>query len=85
MDRVIQQAVAQVLGPLFEAGFSDRGHRSRPGRSAHKAVAVMESGWKEGRRHALQCDLKSFFDTAYDAARRERAPKRKSGAGTRWV
>jgi hypothetical protein len=28
-----------------------------------KAVAVMEESWKEGRRHAVECDLKSFFDT----------------------
>jgi RNA-directed DNA polymerase len=63
LDRVIQQAVAQVLGPLFEAGFSDHSHGYRPGRSAHQAVAEMEAGWKEGRRHAVECDLKSFFDT----------------------
>ncbi len=63
LDRVIQQAVAQVLGPLFEADFSEHSHGYRPGRSAHEAVATMESGWKEGRRHAVECDLKSFFDT----------------------
>jgi RNA-directed DNA polymerase len=63
LDRVIQQAVAQVLGPLFEAGFSDHSHGYRPGRSAHQAVVVMEESWKEGRRHAVECDLKSFFDT----------------------
>ncbi len=63
LDRVIQQAVAQVLGPLFEANFSEHSHGYRPGRSAHAAVATMESGWKEGRRHAVECDLKSFFDT----------------------
>jgi RNA-directed DNA polymerase len=63
LDRVIQQAVAQVLGPLFEADFSKHSHGYRPGRSAHKAVAVMEESWKEGRRHAVECDLKSFFDT----------------------
>lgn len=62
LDRVIQQAVAQVLGPLFEAGFSEHSHGYRPGRSAHKAVAMMEESWKEGRRHAVECDLKSFFD-----------------------
>ena len=50
LDRVIQQAVAQVLGPLFEADFSEHSHGYRPGRSAHAAVAAMESGWKEGRR-----------------------------------
>jgi len=63
LDRVIQQAVAQVLGPLFEADFSEHSYGYRPGRSAHQAVAAMEAGWKEGRRHAVECDLKSFFDT----------------------
>jgi retron-type reverse transcriptase len=63
LDRVIQQAVAQVLGPLFEVGFSEHSHGYRPGRSAHQAVAEMETGWTEGRRHAVECDLKSFFDT----------------------
>ena len=63
LDRVIQQAVAQVLGPLFEADFSEYSYGYRPGRSAHQAVTVMEESWKEGRRHAVECDLKSFFDT----------------------
>jgi RNA-directed DNA polymerase len=63
LDRVIQQAIAQVLGPLFEVGFSEHSYGFRPGRSAHMAVAEMEAGWKEGRRHAVDCDLKSFFDT----------------------
>ena len=63
LDRVIQQAVAQVLGPLFEVDFSDHSYGYRPGRSAQKAVAVMAESWKEGRRHAVECDLTSFFDT----------------------
>ena len=63
LDRVIQQAVAQVLSPLFEADFSEHSYGYRPGRSAQQAVAEMETGWKEGRRHAVECDLKSFFDT----------------------
>jgi RNA-directed DNA polymerase len=63
LDRVIQQAIAQVLSPLFEAGFSEHSYGYRPGRSAHQAVTGMESGWKEGHRHAVECDLKSFFDT----------------------
>ena len=63
LDRVIQQAAAQKLGPLFEADFSEHSHGYRPGRSAHKAVAAMEESWKEGLRHAVECDLKSFFDT----------------------
>ncbi len=62
LDRMIQQAVAQVLSPLFEVDFSEHSYGYRPERSAHQAVAEMESGWKEGRRHAVECDLKSFFD-----------------------
>jgi RNA-directed DNA polymerase len=63
LDRVIQQALAQVLGPLFEAGFSDHSYGFRPGRSAHEALAVLENGWKQNLRYAVDCDLKSFFDT----------------------
>ena len=63
LDRVIQQAIAQMLGPIFEVGFSESSHGYRPGRSALMAVAEMETGWKEGRRQVVECDLKSFFDT----------------------
>lgn len=63
LDRVIQQAMAQVLGPLFESGFSEQSYGFREGRNAHQAVRQVEAGWKEGRRHAVDCDLKSFFDT----------------------
>jgi len=63
LDRVIQQALAQVLTPLFEGGFSDHSYGFREGHNAHQAVRQVESGWKEGRRHAVDCDLKSFFDT----------------------
>ena len=63
LDRVIQQAVAQVLAPLFEAEFSEHSYGFREGRNAHQAVGQVETGWKEGRRHAVDCDLKSFFDT----------------------
>ena len=63
LDRVIQQALAQVLTPLFEGGFSDHSYGFREGRSAHQAVRHVETCWKEGRRFAVDCDLKSFFDT----------------------
>ena len=63
LDRVIQQALAQVLTPLFEGGFSTHSYGFREGRSAHQAVRHVEACWKEGRRHAVDCDLKSFFDT----------------------
>ena len=63
LDRVIQQALAQVLTPLFEDGFSDHSYGFREGRNAHQAVRAVEACWKEGRRYAVDCDLKSFFDT----------------------
>lgn len=47
LDRVIQQAVAQTLGPLFEADFSEHSHGYRPGRSAHQAVAAMEQAGRK--------------------------------------
>ncbi len=63
LDRMIQQALAQVLGPLFESGFSEHSYGFREGRNAHQAVRRVEACWKQGRRHAVDCDLKSFFDT----------------------
>ena len=63
LDRVIQQALAQVLTPRFECGFSDHSYGFREGRNAHQAVREVEAGWKTGHRHAVDCDLKSFFDT----------------------
>jgi RNA-directed DNA polymerase len=81
LDRVIQQALAQVLTPLFESGFSQHSYGFRANRNAHQAVRHVEAGWKEGRRHAVDCDLKSFFDTVnHDrllGQLREKIPDRK--------
>jgi RNA-directed DNA polymerase len=63
LDRLIQQALAQVLSPVFEGGFSAHSYGFREGRNAHQAVREVEACWKEGRRYAVDCDLKSFFDT----------------------
>jgi RNA-directed DNA polymerase len=63
LDRLIQHAWAQVLSPLFESEFSDRSYGFREGRGAHQAVRQVEAGWKSKRRHGVECDLKSFFDT----------------------
>ena len=63
VDRVIQQAIAQVLSPIFEPEFSENSFGFRPGRSAHDAIRSVEQGYKEGYREAVDCDLKSFFDT----------------------
>jgi hypothetical protein len=64
LDRVIQQALAQVLTPLFEGGFSAHSYGFREGRNAHQAVREVEACWQEGRRYAVDCDLKSFLDAS---------------------
>ncbi len=63
LDRVIQQAIAQVLNPLYEGEFSDHSYGFREGRNAHQAVRHVEHGWLRRRYHAVDCDLKAFFDT----------------------
>ena len=62
VDRVIQQAIAQVLGPLFEPGFSDSSFGFRPGRSAHGALRRVQGCIGEGYRIAVDLDLAKFFD-----------------------
>ncbi len=61
-DRVIQQAIAQVLTPIFDPTFSDNSFGFRPGRNAHQAVKQVQSIIKEGRRVAIDIDLSKFFD-----------------------
>ena len=63
LDRVIQQAIAQVLTPRYDGAFSEHSYGFRSGRNAHQAVRHVETGWQQKRRHAVDCDLKAFFDT----------------------
>ena len=63
LDRVIQQAIAQVIGPLFDPHFSTHSYGFRPKRSARMALEEMEQAHGDGLRFAVDCDLKSFFDT----------------------
>lgn len=61
-DRVIQQAIAQVLTPIFDPGFSTSSHGFRPGRSAHGALEQIRGHLKAGHRIAVDLDLAKFFD-----------------------
>ena len=63
MDRVIQQATAQVLSPMWEPEFSESSFGFRPQRSAHGAVKQVKSYINEGRKWAVDIDLAKFFDT----------------------
>lgn len=62
IDRVIQQAIAQVLTPIFDPAFSDHSFGFRPGRNGQQAVKQVQSIIKEGRRIAVDVDLSKFFD-----------------------
>jgi RNA-directed DNA polymerase len=62
VDRVIQQAIAQVLGPIFDPEFSASSFGFRPGRSAHQAVKQIRGYLKAGYRVAVDVDLAKFFD-----------------------
>jgi RNA-directed DNA polymerase len=61
-DRVIQQAIAQVLNPLIDPTFSEASHGFRPGRNAHGAVRQIKGFIEEGYRVAVDVDLSTFFD-----------------------
>jgi RNA-directed DNA polymerase len=63
LDRVIQQALAQVMEPLFDPEFSDRSYGFRKRRGAHDAVRQARAYLKEGSSIAVDMDLAKFFDT----------------------
>src|SRR3990172_9356692 len=62
VDRVIQQAIAQVLTPIFDPEFSESSFGFRPKRSAHGAVKQVQAYIKAGYRHCVDMDLSKFFD-----------------------
>ena len=62
MDRLVQQAVHQVLSPLFDPEFSESSYGFRPGRSAHHAVLKAREHVSAGLRWVVDMDLEKFFD-----------------------
>jgi group II intron reverse transcriptase/maturase len=63
VDRVIQQAIAQVLGLVYEPKFSDGSYGFRPGRSAHQALRRAQEIINDGYKYCIDLDLEKFFDT----------------------
>jgi len=61
-DRLIQQAIAQVMTPMFEGEFSPQSYGFRPGRSAHQAVQKSQEYIREGYDWVVDIDLEKFFD-----------------------
>ncbi|AVK72186.1 maturase [Cupriavidus necator] len=64
VDRLIQQALLQVLQPIYEPGFSESSYGFRPGRSAQQAVLQAQRYVQEGRRWVVDIDLEKFLDRA---------------------
>ena len=63
VDRVIQQAIAQELTPLFEPQFSEHSYGFRPGRGQHDALKACKKNVDEGYMYVVSMDLEKFFDT----------------------
>jgi group II intron reverse transcriptase/maturase len=63
-DRLIQQALLQVLQPILDPTFSEHSYGFRPNRSAHDAVLAAQSYVQSGRRIVVDVDLEAFLYTA---------------------
>jgi RNA-directed DNA polymerase len=63
LDRIVQQALRQVLEPIFEAKFSNRSHGFRPERGCVTALAVVDQALRHGYTWVVDADIAAFFDT----------------------
>ncbi len=81
LDRLIQQALLQVLQPLIDPSFSDHSHGFRPGRRAHDAVKAARAYVQSGKRVVVDVDLAKFFDRVNHDILIDRLQKRIDDAG----
>ena len=75
VDRLIQQALLQVLQPQIDPSFSNHSHGFRPGRRAHDAVKAARAYVQSGKRVVVDVDLAKFFDRVNHDILLEAAPK----------
>ena len=80
-DRLIQQALLQVLQPILDPTFSEHSYGFRPGRRAHDAVLAAQSHVQSGRRVVVDVDLEKFFDRVNHDILIDRLQKRIGDAG----
>ena len=81
VDRLIQQALLQVLQPILDPTFSEHSYGFRPGRRAHGAVLAAQSYVQSGRRVVVDVDLEKFFDRVNHNILIDRLQKRIDDAG----
>lgn len=62
IDRLIQQAINQMINPIFDEGFSNNSYGFRPGRSTHMALKQAQKHINEGYKQVVDMDLEKFFD-----------------------
>ena len=75
-DRLIQQALLQVLQPMIDPGFGEHSYGFRPGRRAHDAVLAAQSYIQSGRKIVVDVDLEKFFDRVNHDILMDRVRKR---------
>jgi len=80
-DRLIQQAMLQVLQPMLDPTFSQHSYGFRPGRSAHQAVLAAQTYVQSGRRVVVDVDLEKFFDRVNHDILIDRLRRRIADAG----
>ena len=80
-DRLIQQALLQVLQPLIDPTFSEHSHGFRPGRRAHDAVKAARAYVQSGKRVVVDVDLAKFFDRVNHDILIDRLKRRIDDAG----
>ena len=85
VDRLIQQALLQVLQPLIDPTFSEHSHGFRPNRRAHDAVLAAQSFVQLGKRVVVDVDLEKFFDRVNHDILIDRLSKRINDAGVIWL
>jgi RNA-directed DNA polymerase len=81
LDRLIQQALLQVLQPLIDPSFSEHSHGFRPGRRAHDAVKAARAYVQSGKRVVVDVDLAKFFDRVNHDILIDRLKRRIEDAG----
>lgn len=81
IDRLIQQALLQVLQPLIDRTFSEHSHGFRPGRRAHDAVKAARAYVQSGKRVVVDVDLAKFFDRVNHDILIDRLKRRIDDAG----
>ena len=80
-DRLIQQALLQVLQPRLDANFSEHSYGCRPGRNAHQAVLAAQAHVQSGKRIVIDVDLEKFLDRVNHDILIDRLQKRINDAG----